>query len=81
MNIKELSLEELAEIAKVYISEMAKTEKGKELLRRFAAGHYISNVSVIDQLPTDLAEDFAQSLKEVYEKLIKAKDEAKSHPC
>lgn len=29
----------------------------------------------------ELAEDFAQSLKEVYEKLIKAKDEAKSHPC
>lgn len=71
MGPKKLSIEELDAIARTWISVAAKSARGRELLRQFAAGGFTKGVSVIDQLPPDLAEDFTKTLNEVYEELIK----------
>ena len=71
MKKEKLTMEQLDVIARAFLSIASKNEKGRELLRMLAAEDFIKGASVINQLPTDMAESFTEALNEVYETLIK----------
>lgn len=75
MELKKLTMEQLEVIAKTYMSVASKSEKGRELLRRFAAVDFVNGVSILDQLPPNLADEFTKTLNVVYEELIKGQKE------
>lgn len=67
-----MEMEKEVAIARVYIEELSKTEKGREILRKLAASSYVDGLSMLEQMPKDLADEFTKTLNEVYENLIKA---------
>lgn len=71
MELNKLSAEELEIIARTWIAVASKTSEGRELLRRFTAGGFAKGVSVVDQLPPDLSDEFTKTLNGAYEELIR----------
>lgn len=71
---KRLPMEVLDAIARKYIEMASKTEKGREMLRRFASGEVDKTTSMLDQIPEELADSFTEAINEVYESLIKPDD-------
>ena len=67
-----MEMEKEVAIARVYIEELSKTKKGREILRKLAASSYVDGLSMLEQMPKDLADEFTKTLNEVYENLIKA---------